>query len=60
MKAPKLKPDTYALARACVEAGVTYGWQRAHKHTDTPDPDAIRSEIEDAIMLELSERFRWD
>ena len=57
---PKLKPDAYALARECVENGVAHGWRRAHKHTDTPTPEAIHSAIEEAIMLELSGRFRWD
>ncbi len=56
----KLKPDTYALARECVEDGVAYGYRRAHKHTDTPTPEAIHAAIVEAIMLELSGRFRWD
>jgi len=57
---PRLKPDAYKLAAEAVETGVAYGWQRAHKHTDTPDPEHIRSEIEAAVMHELAERFRWD
>jgi hypothetical protein len=56
---PRLKPDAYTLAAEAVEAGIAYGWQRAHKHTDTPDPETIRSEIERAVMNELAERFTF-
>lgn len=57
---PRLKPDAYKLATEAVEAGIAYGWQRAHKHTDTPEPETIREEIERAVMNELAERFRWE
>lgn len=57
---PRLKPDAWRLAAEAVEAGIAYGWQRAHKHTDTPNPETIRSEIERAVMNELAERFRWE
>jgi hypothetical protein len=56
---PRLKPDAWKLAADAVEAGIAYGWQRAHKHTDTPDPETIRAEIERAVMHELTERFQF-
>jgi hypothetical protein len=54
-----LQVDTYRLVSQAVEDGVTSGWYRAHKHTDTPTPEAIKCEIESAIMNELSNVFIW-
>lgn len=51
--------DTYRMVSRAVEDGVTSGWYRAHKHTDTPVPEAIKCEIENAIMNELSNVFIW-
>jgi hypothetical protein len=34
-----MKAKEYNLITQCVETGVMLGWNRAHKHTDTPDPD---------------------
>ena len=47
------------LSRA-VEEGVAYGWRRAHKHTDTPDPKAIEEQIVDAVLGEICEYFDFD
>lgn len=47
------------MVSRAVEDGVTSGWYRAHKHTDTPVPEAIKCEIENAIMNELSNVFIW-
>ena len=50
-------PKTYALLDRCVEEGIQYGWNRAHKHTDTPDEIWIREQIHQAIMNEISDWF---
>jgi hypothetical protein len=44
----------------CIENGVEYGWSRAHKHTDQPNPNTVKECIEDAIMLEISENFSFE
>lgn len=55
-----LKLDTWAIISRAVEEGVSYGWRRAHKHTDTPTEDAVTAEIEQAVMSALSEVVKWD
>ena len=49
----------YVLSRA-VEEGISYGWQRAHKHTDKPDEAHILDQIEQAIMNAICETFSFD
>jgi hypothetical protein len=49
----KLKP--YPLIERAVEEGIAYGWNRAHKHTDKPDPDHIKEQLLYYIMNELTE-----
>jgi hypothetical protein len=60
-QAPKseIRVNTYAVLSACIERGIEAGWHRAHKH-GTPAPHVVRSEIESAIMTEISEFFRFD
>jgi hypothetical protein len=55
-----MKAKEYNLIAQCVETGVMLGWNRAHKHTDTPDPDTIRSAIEHAVLNEICEWFDFD
>ena len=50
-----MKAKTYNLIRQCIENGVTYGWNRAHKHVDYPTPLQLKDEIEVAIMNEICE-----
>lgn len=45
----------YDIIRRAVEEGLAYGWQQAHKHTDTPTVDIIKNCIETAIMTEICE-----
>lgn len=48
-----VRVNAYEIMARAVEAGVVYGWNCAHGHTDTPGDDTIRSEIESAIMDEI-------
>ena len=50
-----VKINAYAVIERAVEEGVSYGYMRAHKHTDTPNPDEIKTEIENAVMNSLSD-----
>lgn len=61
MAKPKIKPscdlrvNTYAVVTRAIEEGIGYGWNRAHKHTATPDEQTIKTEIENAVRNALSE-----
>jgi hypothetical protein len=54
-----LRVNAYKLISRAVEEGIARGWQRSHKHTDCPDPSFVRQQVEEAVMLELSEIFIW-
>jgi len=60
-EAPKLtlRLNTYSIVSDAVDAGVQYGYNRAHKHTDTPDADHIKQAIMNAVMSELSDIIDW-
>lgn len=55
-----LKPNTYAILSECVETGITAGWNRAHKYLETPSEETIKKELNNYIMLEISEKFKLD
>jgi hypothetical protein len=55
-----MKPKTYKILTDCIDNGIEYGWNRAHKHTDQPDSNVVKECIEDAIMLEISENFSFE
>lgn len=55
-----MKPDSYKLLMRCVEDGIEYGWNRAHKHEDSPSPEHIKEQIELAIQTEVCEWFIFD
>lgn len=56
----RLRLDVYRLVSEAVSAGAQYGVRRAFKHTDTPSPDAIASEVENSVMNALAEYIIWD
>ena len=49
----------YTVLTDCVERGVAFGMARAYKHSDTPSPDHINSQIVDAVLVEISEYFNF-
>lgn len=55
-----MKAKEYDLLLRCVEDGVSYGFSRAHKHTDTPDPIQVQSQIIQAVMNEVCEWFKFE
>lgn len=59
IKSETIKAKTYPLMREAVEAGIAYGYHRAFKHTNTPEPQAIMDEIEQAVMNEIAARFTF-
>lgn len=56
---PVLNPHIYRVLSDAVEVGVTFGWNRAYKHTDTPTPDLVKEKIHEAVMNECSEWFHF-
>ena len=55
-----MKAKEYNLIAQCVETGVMLGWNRARKHTDDPDPQHIREQIERAVLNEICEWFDFE
>jgi hypothetical protein len=55
-----MKAKEYNLIAQCVETGVMLGWNRAHKHDATPEPEAIRDAIEQAVLNEICEWFDFE
>lgn len=56
----KLKVNTYVVLSECIEIGINMGWNRAHKHTDNPNEEQLKEEIERYILLQISEKFKFD
>jgi len=55
-----MKPKFYELLDKCIEDGINSGWQRAHKHIETPDAVWIKEQMHQAIMFEISEWFDFE
>lgn len=51
---PGLRWNAYELISRAVEAGVAYGYNRAHKH-GKPKPEALKEAIEREVITELCE-----
>ena len=54
-----MKINEYQVMSDCVEQGVAYGYQRAHKYSDNPSDDIIRDEIEIAVKIQICEYFKF-
>jgi hypothetical protein len=52
-------PKIYPLLERCIEDGLSRGWTRAHKHTETPSEQLILDEQMNAITLEIFEWFEF-
>ena len=55
-----MKPKEYIVLSDAVERGVEFGWNRAHKHTEDPDPREIRQSIIEQVMITIGEYFEFD
>tara|TARA_R110000824_G_scaffold17114_6_gene69945 strand:- start:4221 stop:4415 length:195 start_codon:yes stop_codon:yes gene_type:complete len=56
----EMKVKMYPLLEQIVEQGIDAGWNRAHKHTDTPDEETIKNCIEQYIMNGFDGYFEFD
>ncbi len=52
-----LRVNVYRVLSDCVEQGINHGWYKAHKHTDTPDEQSIKTAMDDAVMAEICDYF---
>jgi hypothetical protein len=50
----------YNVMQMAVSAGVEYGYNRAHKHTDSPSEDQIKEFIIKAVMDDICEWFVFE
>ena len=55
-----MKVKMYPLIERIVEQGIDAGWNRAHKHTDTPNEETIKNCIHDSIMLAFEDLFVFE
>ena len=52
-----MKPKTQAVLEMAIKEGIDMGWVRAHKHTETPDEDVVKRQIEQEIWNSIYEWF---
>lgn len=55
-----MKVKTYSVIERAVEDGVNYGWNRAHKYTDSPTEDELKQQMMMAVMHEICEWVEFD
>ena len=55
-----MKAKEYNVVEMAVRAGVEYGYNRAHKHTDSPSEETIKEAMCEAIMAEMCEWFIFE
>ena len=55
-----MKPKFTAVLEAALREGLICGWNRAHKHTDTPGEDLIRQTMEDEVWNALYYWFDFE
>lgn len=55
-----MRVKTYIVLERAVEEGFQRGWNRAHKHTDTPSVEVIRDAVLTAIMGDICDVFEFD
>lgn len=52
-----LVPRVWVLLDDTLENGIALGWNRAHKHDDSPTPERIREAIREACLTAVCEAF---
>lgn len=55
-----MQANTLRVLEMCISEGITYGLNRAYKHTDNPKRDYIMQCIEDEITTALHEWFIFE
>ena len=55
-----MKLDTYRILEMAVRDGAAIGYRRAFKHDDEPSEERIIDAIEQAVMAQICEWFRFE
>lgn len=55
-----MKVNEYKLMEEVVERGISSGWNRAYKHTDSPKEEDLKEQIRYYVMLEICEYFTFN
>ncbi len=55
-----MRVRAYDVFHRAVEEGISLGWHRAHKHTDTPGEDAIKDHMLTEVLNSVSEYFVFE
>ena len=54
-----MKPKLHKVLEIAVEQGVSYGYQRAHKHVENPTEGTIIDSIVEQVMNSLDDWFEF-
>jgi hypothetical protein len=55
-----MKPKLHKILETAVEQGVSYGYNRAHKHIENPTEGAIIDSIVEQVMNSLDDWFEFE
>ena len=55
-----MKPKFRKVLEIAVEQGVSYGYNRAHKHVENPTEGAIIDSIVEQVMNSLDDWFEFE
>jgi|688.fasta_scaffold03599_23 hypothetical protein len=55
-----MTPDTYRILEMAVRDGIAIGYRRAFKYDEKPDDDFVIDKIEQAVMTQICEWFKFE
>lgn len=55
----KVEVNTYLVLEDCIERGLEFGWNHAHKHVDKPDKEKIIDCQFGEVMNAICEYFKF-
>lgn len=55
-----MKPKVLPLIEQCIETGALLGYNRAHKHVESPSAESVIDCITTEIMNEIYDHFDFD
>jgi hypothetical protein len=55
-----MKPKLHKVLETAIEQGVSYGYNRAHKHVENPTEGAIIDSIVEQVMNSLDDWFNFE
>lgn len=58
--AGSMRVRAYDVFHRAVEEGISAGWCRAHKHSDSPGEDTIKDQILTEVINAVSEYFAFN